>query len=96
MIDEIPPAELCPSCNKSNTVEVTGDYKLETVCKLNGEPFTVPDITRTRCPECGDEFLFMSECEKIESAINAEQKRRNIVLASNDETQLENNKGDTK
>jgi YgiT-type zinc finger domain-containing protein len=96
MIDEISPAELCPSCNKSNTVEVTGDYKLETVCKLNGEPFTIPNITRTRCPECGDEFFFMSECEKIESAINAEQKMRNIVLASNDETQLQNNKGDTK
>jgi uncharacterized OB-fold protein len=78
MIDEIPPAELCPTCRNSNTVEFTGDYRMDSVCKLNGEPFTVPDITRTRCPECGDEFFFMSECEKIEAAIQAEQKRRGL------------------
>jgi hypothetical protein len=96
MMDEIPPAELCPTCRKSNTVEFTGDYKMETVCKLNGDPFTVPNITRTQCPECKDEFFFMSECEKIESAINEECERRNIMLASNDAGQLENTKGDKK
>jgi hypothetical protein len=34
-------------------------------------PFTVPNITRTQCPKCKDEFFFMSECEKIEAAIQA-------------------------
>ena len=72
------PAELCPTCRKSNTVEITGDFKMDTVCKLNGEPFTVPNITRTQCPVCKDEFFFMSECEKIEAAIQAEQKRRGL------------------
>ena len=72
------PAELCPTCRKSNTVEVTGDIKMDSVCKLNGEPFTVPNITRTQCPKCKDEFFFMSECEKIEAAIQAEQKRRGL------------------
>jgi hypothetical protein len=72
------PVELCPTCRKSNTAQVTGDYKMETVCKLNGEPFTVPNITRTQCLVCKDEFFFMSEAEKIEAAIQAEQKRRNL------------------
>jgi len=72
------PAELCPTCRKSNTVEITGDVKMDTVCKLNREPFTVPNITRTQCPACKDEFFFMSECEKIEAAIQAEQKRRGL------------------
>jgi uncharacterized CHY-type Zn-finger protein len=72
------PAELCPTCHKSNTVEVTGDVKMDTVCRLNGEPFTVPNITRTQCPACKDEFFFMSECEKIGAAIQAEQKRRGL------------------
>lgn len=72
------PVELCPTCREANTVEVTGDIKMDSVCKLNGEPFTVPNITRTQCPKCKDEFFFMSECEKIESAIQAEQKRRGL------------------
>ena len=72
------PAELCPTCRESNTVEVTGDIKMDSVCKLNGEPFTVPNITRTQCPNCKDEFFFMSEAEKIEAAIQAEQKRRGL------------------
>jgi len=75
----LPPKELCPTCNKANTIEITGDYKLQCVQKLNLEPFVVPNITRTRCPACKDEFFFMSECEKIEVAIQAEQKRRGIV-----------------
>ena len=74
----LPLAELCPTCRKSNTVEVTGDIKMDTVCKLNGEPFTVPNITRTQCPMCKDEFFTMSEMKKIEAAIQAEQKRRGI------------------
>jgi hypothetical protein len=74
----MPPAELCPTCRKANTVEITGDYKLQCVQKLNLEPFVVPNITRTRCPMCKDEFFFMSECEKIEAAIQAEQKRRGL------------------
>jgi hypothetical protein len=78
MLPPLPPKELCPTCRKSNTVEVTGDVKMDTVCKLNGEPFTVPNITRTQCPVCKDEFFFMSECEKIEAAIQAEQKRRGL------------------
>ena len=72
------PAELCPTCRESNTVEVTGDFKMDSVHKLNGEPFTVPNITRTQCPKCKDEFFFMSECEKIEAAIQAEQKKRGL------------------
>ena len=74
----LPPAELCPTCRKANTVEITGDYKMDSVHKLNGESFTVPNITRTQCPKCEDEFFFMSECEKIEAAIVAEQKRRGL------------------
>ena len=74
----LPPAELCPTCRESNTVEFTGDIKMDSVCKLNGEPFTVPNITRTQCPKCKDEFFFMSECEKIEAAIQAEQKKRGL------------------
>jgi len=72
------PAELCPTCRKSNTIEFTGDLKMDSVCKLNGEPFSVQNITRTQCPKCKDEFFFMSECEKIEAAIQAEQKRRGL------------------
>ena len=74
----LPPKELCPTCNKANTIEITGDYKLQCVQKLNLEPFVVPNITRTRCPKCKDEFFFMSECEKIEDAIKAEQERRGL------------------
>ena len=70
--------ELCPTCRESNTVEVTGDFKMDSVCKLNGEPFTAPNITRTQCPKCKDEFFFMFEAEKIEAAIQAEQKRRGL------------------
>ena len=52
MLPPLPPKELCPTCRKSNTIEFTGDVKMDTVCKLNGEPFTVPNITRTQCPVC--------------------------------------------
>ena len=73
-----PPAELCPTCRKAHTVEITGDYRLNSVCKLNGEPFTIPSITRTQCPKCKDEFFTMPECEKIEAAIQDEQMRRGL------------------
>jgi hypothetical protein len=72
------PAELCPTCRKSSTIEFTGDLKMDSVCKLNGEPFTAPNITRTQCPECKDEFFTMSECKKIDAAIKAEQERRGL------------------
>jgi len=74
----LPPKELCPTCRKSNMVEVTEEYKLHSVHKLNGESFVVPNVTRRQCLKCGEQVFTMSECEKIEAAIQAEQKRRGL------------------
>lgn len=71
------PVEICPSCRSSNTISITEDYTLESVAKLNGESFTISNITRTKCPKCEDEFFTMPECEKIEAAIKAECEMRN-------------------
>jgi YgiT-type zinc finger domain-containing protein len=59
-------------------VKVTKDYRLESVAKLNGESFVVPNVTRDECYKCGEQLFTMSECEKIEAAIQAEQKRRGL------------------
>lgn len=74
----LPPKELCPTCRKATTTKVTKDYRLESVAKLNGEPFVVPNVTRDECPKCGEQLFTMSECEKIEAAVLAERKRREL------------------
>lgn len=78
MLPPLPPRELCPTCRKSNMVEVTADYELDSVHKLNGESFVVHNITRRQCLKCGEQVFTMTECEKIEAAIQAEQKRRGL------------------
>ena len=74
----LPPKELCPTCRKANMVKVTKDYRLESVAKLNGESFVIPNVTRDECHKCGEQLFTMSECEKIEAAVLAERKRRGL------------------
>lgn len=74
----LPPKELCPTCRNANMVKVTKDYRFESVAKLNGESFVVQNVTRDECHKCGEQLFTMSECEKIEAAIKAEQKMRGI------------------
>jgi YgiT-type zinc finger domain-containing protein len=73
------PKELCPTCRKANMVKVTKDYRLESVAKLNGESFVVPNVTRDECHKCGEQLFTMSECEKIEDAVRTEQKKRGLI-----------------
>ena len=72
------PKEICPTCREANTVNVTKDYRLDSVAKLGGEPFVVLNVTRDECPKCGEQLFTMSECEKIEAAVEAERKRRGL------------------
>ena len=74
----LPPRELCPTCREANTVNVTKDYRLDSVAKLNGEPFVVPNVTMDECHKCGEQLFTMPECEKIEAAVLAERKRRGL------------------
>ena len=68
----------CPTCGSDKVKSVTRSLKRE----INGEKYTVPDLTFYECPACGERLFDLDAMAKIEEFSPAYRKRKGKNTAS--------------